>query len=196
MLSTNAPLAGGRGIWISGSRPTMIVSLWCRLWLQRQTTDSPHHHERRDFIHHRVHPIGLERRPVSAFVPARIGTGSVEHGICEVGDYGPPGAPENDRGVTGRQQQRYQQGRVADRRPVTPLEQLPQLGRRDRGAVPIGLGQPLLDRQRGVHAGKTVVTNHGSRRFACESLSDTLAVRGPVFISNFRCGKALSPPSF
>ena len=30
----------GRTRAISGSRPTMIVSLWCRAWLQRQTTDS------------------------------------------------------------------------------------------------------------------------------------------------------------
>ena len=30
----------GRSPPISGSRPTMMVSLWCRAWLQRQTTDS------------------------------------------------------------------------------------------------------------------------------------------------------------
>ena len=28
---------GGRGTAISGSRPTTIVSLWCRVWLHRQT---------------------------------------------------------------------------------------------------------------------------------------------------------------
>ena len=31
---------GGRGTAISGSRPTMIVSLWWRVWLQRQGVDS------------------------------------------------------------------------------------------------------------------------------------------------------------
>ncbi len=29
--------SGGRGAAISGSRPTMMVSLWWRVWLQRQT---------------------------------------------------------------------------------------------------------------------------------------------------------------
>ena len=33
-------MSGGRGTAISGSRPTMIVSLWWRVWLQRQTVDS------------------------------------------------------------------------------------------------------------------------------------------------------------
>ena len=32
--------SGGRGAGISGSRPTMMVSLWWRLWLHRQTVDS------------------------------------------------------------------------------------------------------------------------------------------------------------
>ena len=31
---------GGRVTAISGSRPTMIVSLWWRAWLQRQRVDS------------------------------------------------------------------------------------------------------------------------------------------------------------
>ena len=30
----------GRMMAISGSRPTMIVSVWCRVWLQRQTVGS------------------------------------------------------------------------------------------------------------------------------------------------------------
>ena len=29
-------MTGGRGAMISGSRPTMIVSVWWRAWLQRQ----------------------------------------------------------------------------------------------------------------------------------------------------------------
>ena len=39
-VSTNLRKLGGRGTAISGSLPTMIVSLWWRLWLQRQTVDS------------------------------------------------------------------------------------------------------------------------------------------------------------
>jgi len=31
---------GGLGTAISGSRPTMMVPLWWRVWLQRQTVDS------------------------------------------------------------------------------------------------------------------------------------------------------------
>ena len=34
------PAAGGRMAMISGSRPTMIVSVWWRVWLQRQTVGS------------------------------------------------------------------------------------------------------------------------------------------------------------
>ena len=30
--------SGGRITAISASRPTMIVSVWCRAWLQRQVT--------------------------------------------------------------------------------------------------------------------------------------------------------------
>ena len=33
-------MAGGRMTAISGSRPTMIVSVWWRVWLQRQTVGS------------------------------------------------------------------------------------------------------------------------------------------------------------
>ena len=33
-------MSGGRGAAISGSRPTMIVSVWWRVWLQRQTVGS------------------------------------------------------------------------------------------------------------------------------------------------------------
>ena len=33
-------MAIGRGKAISASRPTMMVSLWWRAWLQRQTTAS------------------------------------------------------------------------------------------------------------------------------------------------------------
>ena len=41
MNLSNSPIKEtGRGAPISASRPTMIVSLWCRVWLQRQTTDS------------------------------------------------------------------------------------------------------------------------------------------------------------
>ena len=32
--------SGGRGTAISGSRPTMMVSVWCRVWLQRHGVDS------------------------------------------------------------------------------------------------------------------------------------------------------------
>ncbi len=39
-LRTIALRLGGRGTAISGSRPTMIVSLWWRVWLQRHTVDS------------------------------------------------------------------------------------------------------------------------------------------------------------
>ena len=35
-----ALISGGRGTAISGSRPTMIVSLWWRVWLHRQTVAS------------------------------------------------------------------------------------------------------------------------------------------------------------
>ncbi len=33
-------MSGGRGTAISGSRPTMIVSVWWRVWLQRQGVGS------------------------------------------------------------------------------------------------------------------------------------------------------------
>ena len=33
-------ISGGRGTAISGSRPTMIVSVWWRVWLQRQGVGS------------------------------------------------------------------------------------------------------------------------------------------------------------
>ncbi len=31
-------ICGGRMVPISGSRPTMVVSVWWRMWLHRQTT--------------------------------------------------------------------------------------------------------------------------------------------------------------
>ena len=37
-LSTTRNRSGGRITAISGSRPTMMVSLWWRAWLQRQVT--------------------------------------------------------------------------------------------------------------------------------------------------------------
>ena len=39
-LAMRWPAAGGRMAMISGSRPTMIVSVWWRVWLQRQTVGS------------------------------------------------------------------------------------------------------------------------------------------------------------
>ena len=39
-FSSIAMTSGGRGTAISGSRPTMMVSLWWRVWLHRQGTDS------------------------------------------------------------------------------------------------------------------------------------------------------------
>ena len=39
-LSSSVDQFGGRVTAISGSRPTMIVSLWWRAWLQRQRVDS------------------------------------------------------------------------------------------------------------------------------------------------------------
>src|SRR5215469_13895539 len=37
---TTSRIFGGRGTAISGSRPTISVSLWWRVWVQRQTVDS------------------------------------------------------------------------------------------------------------------------------------------------------------
>ena len=37
-LSTRRMRSGGRMTAISGSRPTMTVSVWWRVWLQRQVT--------------------------------------------------------------------------------------------------------------------------------------------------------------
>ena len=39
-LATMWPRAGGRMAMISGSRPTMMVSVWWRVWLQRHTVGS------------------------------------------------------------------------------------------------------------------------------------------------------------
>ena len=66
----------------------------------------PHDHEGRDFIERDIHPVGLERRSVSAFVPARIRTRAVEHGIDQEGNRGPPTPPECDGEVPGDQEQR------------------------------------------------------------------------------------------
>ena len=40
MLLISRSMAGGRIAAISGSRPTMIVSVWWRVWLQRQIVGS------------------------------------------------------------------------------------------------------------------------------------------------------------
>ncbi len=40
MLRRSDATSGGRGVMISGSRPTMIVSVWWRVWLQRQISGS------------------------------------------------------------------------------------------------------------------------------------------------------------
>ncbi len=65
-------ISGGRGTAISGSRPTMIVSVWCACMAPAPDGRLAQHHEAGDVIDDVVHPGRLEGGAVAAFVPARI----------------------------------------------------------------------------------------------------------------------------
>ena len=75
---------------ISGSRPTMIVSVWWRAWLQRQVTGLRMIMKRRDLVDDVVHPARPEGGAVAAFVPARIRRRAVEDAIGEEEGHRPP----------------------------------------------------------------------------------------------------------
>ena len=148
-LSTTRARSGGRITAISGSRPTMIVSVWWRAWLQRHVAGIAHDHEARDLVDHVVHPARLEGRAVAGFVPARVAGGAVEHAVDEEERHAPPGAPEPD--AAGRRQHHGAEpdDGVADGRPVGALHQLLHLLARHVGVIPLGRRKPGFHRPRG-----------------------------------------------
>ena len=95
-LKTSRNRSGGRITAISGSRPTMTVSVWWRVWLQRQVDRIAHDHEAGDLIDDVVHPARLERRAVAAFMPAAVRRRAIEHAVGQEERHAPPRAPERN----------------------------------------------------------------------------------------------------
>ena len=85
---------------------------------------------------------------MAAFVPARVAGRAVEHAIDEEERHAPPCAPEPDAAGGRAQDGDDPDDGVADRRPVGALHQLLHRLARDIGVIPLGRGQPGLDRPR------------------------------------------------
>ena len=72
MFSSSFPTAGGRGVMISGSRPTIIVSVWCRGMAPPPYVGIADHHEAGDLVDRLVLPLRFERGTVTTFVPTAV----------------------------------------------------------------------------------------------------------------------------
>ena len=162
MLSRSETTSGGRGVMISGSRPTMIVSVWWRVWLQRQIVRLAHDHEAGDLIDRVVHPVRLEGGAVAAFVPAAVGRRAVEHAVDdEEGNRG-PSPPEIVAEAARHDERREPDQGVADRRAVLAPHQLLEVRARDRRRVPFRRREPGRDSLIGLRTDEAVIASDGT----------------------------------
>ena len=116
------------------------------------------HHERRDFVERVVHPIRLERRAVTRFVPARIRGGSVNHAVNSKWKNRPPTAPPVTTPNAGRDEQCEPDDGIADSWAVAATKQFAHFFFRNRRRIPSRLGQSVFNREGGVFAHETVIT--------------------------------------
>ena len=130
-----------------------------------------HDHERGDLVERVVHPIGLEGGAVAGFMPAGIGGRGIEHAVEQIGEDGPPVAPERIGQKAAAEDEGKPENRVADGRPIAALQQAAHGFPRHRTLIPIGFGQALFHSQGGVDAGEAVVEGHrkGKGRYWCSS---------------------------
>ena len=108
----------------------------------------PQDHEGGDLVEGVVHPVRLERRAVSRFVPAGVGGRGVEDAVDREREDGPPGAPEHETADAGADDQREPKERVADGGAIPALSSSSRiLSFGTRRGVPCRFGQALFNGQ-------------------------------------------------
>ena len=114
-------------------------------------------HEGRDLVEGVVHPVRLECRAVSRFVPAGAGGRGVEDAVDREGEHGPPSAPEHESADAGTENQREPKERVTDGGTVPPFEKLAHFVPWHGRGIPRRFGKALLNGRRRVSADEAVI---------------------------------------
>ena len=94
---------------------------------------------------------------MATLVPARVRAGTVKHRIDQIGDRGPPTAPQSGGGIASGAEYRDQQQCVTNRGAIFTFEELAHRRARQWGLIPVCFGEAEFDRTFGIMPRQAVV---------------------------------------